>query len=397
MSSYLAEPEYAQDGAVCAVTYNSGAGKYQTTNDKSLSCETGLVCSDLVETAANDVVFYGTCASENCGGKADPDVTSADSQATTRVTICHRTCSRTNPWVRITIDDDAWGGADASGCGHQLQHDIRDECANKDPWTEWGVNRKDYLIYWHGTRAEVATNFTNAKSEEKAYWRKWERACPYVRNGACCDWDDAENPCCGDDPSTLPTSPPIACPTTPIDSFSTDIYVTYYGSGSVSLPLSGSVKTELQDLIIAKYDALSASSCDPFLRNLDDGGATIDDSSCIPALNPDGDLVGFRCTVAVTGLCNECGLGGSIALPLLDALCETGTTSNCACPNGEGKVVTGAELTTAINGATSNAAYKIVRIEASVSASNLSCDPVVGSTVVGYVDANGDLMCRVVA
>jgi hypothetical protein len=62
------------------------------------------------------------------------------------------------------------------------------------------VNRKDYLIKRHGTRAQVAANRTTA--EVKAYWRKWEHACPYVRNGACCDWHDPENPCCGEENPT---------------------------------------------------------------------------------------------------------------------------------------------------------------------------------------------------
>jgi hypothetical protein len=180
----------------------------------------------------------------------------------------------------------------------------------------------------------------------------------------------------------------------PLDSFSTDIYVTYYGSDSVSTPLVDSVKTTLQNLIVANYDALSDQSCDPFLRDLS-GGASIDNNSCLPALNPNGDLVGFRCKVAVSGLCNECELGGN-AFPLLDTVCETVTTENCACSNGA-KAVTGAELTAAINSDTSTAAYKIVRIEASVSAANLSCDTIAGSTVAGFVDAKGDLVCRVVA
>ena len=48
------------------------------------------------------------------------------------------------------LDDDAWGGENASGCGHQLEHDVEVDCANKAPWTAWGANRKDYLIKWHG-------------------------------------------------------------------------------------------------------------------------------------------------------------------------------------------------------------------------------------------------------
>ena len=128
---------------------------------------------------------------------------------------------RNESWVRITIDDDAWNGTDASGCGHSLQHEVDVECENKatGPGDAWGQNRKDYLIKWHGTREEVRTQngFTANSPEEKAYWKNWERACPYVRNGACCDWDAPEEygGCCGDSSPNSSllleglTSPPV--------------------------------------------------------------------------------------------------------------------------------------------------------------------------------------------
>jgi len=172
-------------------------------------CSSGLVCNVANSSDADllDLNLQGICEPEKCFGKKIPGNCNGNnpndsdcSSATKRVTICHRTCSEKNPWVRLTIDDDAWNGA---GCGHR-QHDVRDECKNKAPWTAWGVNRMDYLLKEHGTRADVAARLNN-KAAEKAYWKKWEPACPYVRNGKCCDWNDAENPCCGDAPGTTYT------------------------------------------------------------------------------------------------------------------------------------------------------------------------------------------------
>ena len=165
----------------------------------------------------------GVCELGQCHGKQKPgfedgiDENEAN-EATIRVTICHRTCSATNPWVRITIDDDAWGGDAASGCGHQLQHNVTEDCnipakeaqAGRTADEIWGVGRRvDYLIIEHGTRATLRSNMGwdpvscnnggNCKfsQEEKDYWFYWERACPYVRHGACCgSWETGA--CCGD-------------------------------------------------------------------------------------------------------------------------------------------------------------------------------------------------------
>jgi len=167
----------------------------------------------------------GTCQSATCQGKQKPGFEDGidedpSNEATIRVTICHRTCSATNPWVRITIDDDAWGGPAASGCGHQLQHNVTIDCnvpakeAQSGMTADeiWGVGRRvDYLIVRHGTReqvrinngwdAAVCNNGGNCKfdSGEKDYWFYWERACPYVRHGACCGSYET-GACCGDNP-----------------------------------------------------------------------------------------------------------------------------------------------------------------------------------------------------
>jgi hypothetical protein len=206
----------AKDGEECKVTYNSGADKYQGVT--GFKCDRGLVCSGFDDNGNDGEIFTGgVCKSESCDGTADPDAT--QDTGTIRVTICHRTCSETNPWVRITIDDDAWGGADAEGCGHR-QHNIEDECSKygvvpegETPWAAWGKNHQDYELKVHGTRDTVRINegFTNT-ADEKAYWREWEHACPYVRGEACCSWEDGS--CCGINPAAALASvaAPVAAP-----------------------------------------------------------------------------------------------------------------------------------------------------------------------------------------
>jgi cysteine-rich repeat protein len=184
-------------GDACQRNWNGNAGKYLD-NIQGSKCGNDLVC--LVEegdTGGQSGVVDGTCVAETCGGQKDTTGNGPATAETIRVTICHRTCSETNPWVRITIDDDAWNGTSASGCGHEQQHDIWDECKNKAPWKAWGSHHKDYLIKWHGTKNQVGASLS--KSEEKAYWKYWEPACPFVRGEGCCDW--ATGSCCGDDPN----------------------------------------------------------------------------------------------------------------------------------------------------------------------------------------------------
>ena len=173
-------------------------------------CAEGYICSVGNETgSAPGVPINGTCASTTCLGKKVPGNCGTSNgpndqcnQTTERVTICHRTCSEKNPWVRITIDDDAWDG---DGCGHMREHHVEIDCKNKAPWTAWGPNRSDYLIKFHGSRDHVRTINNFNMAEEKAYWRYWEPACPYVRQDKCCDWSLGS--CCG--AKTLPTYTPL--------------------------------------------------------------------------------------------------------------------------------------------------------------------------------------------
>ena len=202
-------------GAACAMTLeDDGSGTPVYSEVDTLGCAADFVCivADSYSNTTVGAVIPGTCQPTTCYGRKVAGSCAPNKPgcggATNRTTICHRTCSETNPWVRITIDDDAW-----NTCGHK-QHSTS-TCNGKD-LTKWGANKNDYLIKVHGTRDYVASQLKNT-NDIKEYWRKWEHACPYVRNGECCDWTDA-NPCCGDKPSTTvplpsPTPAPVAGPT----------------------------------------------------------------------------------------------------------------------------------------------------------------------------------------
>ena len=204
---------------VCAVTRQ---GNSYIADGEECDHTQNLECGDVDDSGSNTkgTVFYGTCQSIECTGKADPDRTHPhdDNHATDRVTICHRTCSPKNPWVRITIDKDAWGTTyrgdednGTSGCGHKLQHNVTEDC-NRDDYTPWAPWFADYLIKDHGKKdGDYGETYNNA------YWREWEPACPYVRNGACCDPDTYVDRgdgvmvtnCCGE--GTF-ERPPDTCP-----------------------------------------------------------------------------------------------------------------------------------------------------------------------------------------
>jgi len=189
-------------------------GGYQ--NNKGLACNFQLQESE--EEPDENTLITGTCEPQSCMGSNSrkPPETSSH-----RITICHRTCSETNPWVRITIDDDAWAGTEE--CGHGVQHDVEEDCNGRDDWTPWGTIHHDYVLKDHGTRgmgSREYVNFINGwvdnGDEEKSYWKVWEKACPYVRNGACCDIAAGE--CCGyGDPATSTAPPPASTTASPPD------------------------------------------------------------------------------------------------------------------------------------------------------------------------------------
>ena len=160
--------------------------------------------------------------SEKCGGHNPHYPSVAGDEGPERVTVCHRSCSETNPWVRITINSNSWNGTDATECGHGHSGHSVEQCPKATgPYDAWGTHREDYVVRWHGTSEDVRQKegFSAKSSSEKTYWKIWERACPTVRNGYCCSWDEPEvyGQCCGDDPSSrvatdIPTSTPTKTP-----------------------------------------------------------------------------------------------------------------------------------------------------------------------------------------
>ena len=92
------------EGGVCYVKWQGN--KYMT---DGTACDTGLDCVyQVADDGVTELAVEGMCEQEACMGsnKGTPP-----GEGTSRVTICHRTCSEKNPWVRITIDEDGWDGA----------------------------------------------------------------------------------------------------------------------------------------------------------------------------------------------------------------------------------------------------------------------------------------------
>jgi hypothetical protein len=201
----LASSASAQ-GEACTVKFSESANKYTETGKGNTRCGNSLVCMPESDDGTAGQDFPGTCETQHCSGVGETGSRKVE-DLHTKVTICHRTCSEKNPWVRITIDDSAWGDA---SCKHGL-HTI-ENCGDKKDSAAWGINQQDYLIKRHGTKAEVAAMLNDENSAIADYWNHWERACPYVRNGACCSLSGEYGySCCGgagDPPAPTPTQVP---------------------------------------------------------------------------------------------------------------------------------------------------------------------------------------------
>ena len=196
-SSLVASATAIGEGGTCYVIYNEKKKKYDDYDNGDGICDKSsqLECNyHIGDDGVTTDPILGQCEPKNClGGNGN----NMPAEGTHRVTICHRTCSKKNPWVRITIDDNAW--ADEVMCGHGTQHDIEADCKGVTDYTPWGGNTTDHLLYDHGTRADVRARhgFEVNSAEEKAYWSDWEPACPFVRNGKCCQGAE----CCGPTPA----------------------------------------------------------------------------------------------------------------------------------------------------------------------------------------------------
>jgi hypothetical protein len=158
--------------------FESPSANGKCSDDGNLVC----VTEDDDGTIGKD--FNGKCKSSQCFHPTE-DVEG-------KITICHRTCSENNPWVRITIDANGW--TEGHSCGHTT-----DTCNGKD-LSYWGEFQSDYILKVHGTRQDVADSLNGNVDDIDDYWKHWEPACPSVRNGKCCFVDATSQygySCCG--------------------------------------------------------------------------------------------------------------------------------------------------------------------------------------------------------
>jgi hypothetical protein len=181
-----------KEGDACTCRYGAkdgfdGVFLYFEAPDTSGRCTDGgnLVCVTEEDDGTFGKDFNGKCKSAQCFAPVE-DVDG-------KITICHRTCSENNPWVRITIDSSAWVDGGHS-CGHTTE-----SCTGKD-LSYWGDFQADYVLKVHGNRADVAARLNNDIDAIDSYWKHWEPACPSVRNGQCCFVDESSPygySCCG--------------------------------------------------------------------------------------------------------------------------------------------------------------------------------------------------------
>ena len=187
-------------GGICQVQF-SGNGTRVVSNDYTVNyaaCLGGLVCLPENDDGLGDVAD-GSCQIADCNGQNNNNNIGNIPDTSIRVTICHRTCSETNPWIRMTIDSNAWNGSIYDVCGHQNDW-VNGTCPGVN-MSKWGPHDRDYILKWHGEK----------KLYNSSYWDIWEPSCPYARSAralddSCCDWAAGE--CCGVDPFPPPPPPP---------------------------------------------------------------------------------------------------------------------------------------------------------------------------------------------
>lgn len=201
VSTQANQPVKLGEGAECWVKFQGQ--NYIDETDAKCDNSLGLDCNYHIEDdgITPDRVM-GYCEITKCMGHNNNKFRAQE--GTERITICHRTCAKQNPWVRVTIDKNGW--ADETICGHGVNHDVWDDCnaSAEDIDLYWGGQSHDYVLMEHGSRQDVRDKLAAENpgftpealaALEDEYWSKWEPACPYVRNGQCCN--AANGFCCG--------------------------------------------------------------------------------------------------------------------------------------------------------------------------------------------------------
>jgi uncharacterized protein YchJ len=398
------------------------------------------------------VEVTGTCQRTACTGTNDILEITKDRPAlgtdTHRVTICHRTCSNTiNPWVRITIDKDAWENPE-DHCGSDDQHNNTTQKENTGHWMATCADESEgesFVIRDHGSLSYVSSQFDANNStvtangtfvSEKDYWHYWERACPYVRQtpdspNPCCGINGDFSDCCGDiksytsPPSSSPTSKaseiPSArlteesifnamtarelqdsdCPSDISDPFQKVIYLTFMGSQSgitlvQALNAAGTTKTVLENELRNQYNTLGGDgNCVYYNRKIT--SVVLNDAVQVPAFNKDYEFVGFRVSATVSGLCNNCSQHALLPTELCavtqDSYC---TTCQELSNNSLGKIIqiSGSLLFQSINQALNlvSTSAEIFRIQSDVN-DPVPETPICGNGETRYVKPTGQASC----
>ncbi|KAL3937424.1 MAG: hypothetical protein SGBAC_007475 [Bacillariaceae sp.] len=400
ISSMWKRSDKCQPGLLSNST-STGTGTASSTTQESRFALTCFVAPNDtgMDPRSGSMDLEGTCLKSNCVGinNNNVDVLPEDKE---RVTICHRTENEMNPWVRMTVDKQAW-------------NDLDDSC---------GFTTEDYIVKEHGSPKHIQdqmdkgliTDFTTTPE----YWEYWDFACPYVRQSPdhphrCCQGPD----CCGDardeepDSLDLPDAPeaPAAsttasqferkleapgCLPNPTDPFTQDIYITFMGeAGQESMDLearmaaSGTSVALLEAQIKTVYNDLGKNGqCVFFQREV--ASVTLDTAApIVPAINKDYLLTGFRVKATVSGLCAGC--TNHLFLPT-DSCREVESTSCETCPGAEIVQIAGKDLYPQINSdlAIDGEAAEIIRIQGDV-AGESACEP----NQVKYLEATGEVVC----